>query len=408
MNNSFSKNWLRFSFINLLIVASLGVLMRYKIGFAFPHFDQKHLQHAHSHFAFAGWVAHTLYTLMIIFLRKQGIESVKKYAILIALNLLSAYGMLIAFGMYGYNAISITFSTLSVLVGYTFSFYFIKDLQKLKGNPAAPWFKAGLIFNILSSVGTFTLAYMMATRSIVQDMYLASVYYYLHFQYNGFFLFCCFGLIVSQMNLSEHNAKQVGKVFAWMAVACVPAYFLSTLWLKLPILVYVLVVAAALLQFFAWAKFLGLLLKNKELLTIPKSFKFFFVLVAISMTAKILLQLGSVIPQVSKLAFGFRNIVIAYLHLILLAVITGFLLNYVYAFVLKNQPKKVLSGLWIFTAGVYLNELILGIIGIASFTYTFIPHGNESLFGAAVIMLSGLVLLAFFSRRYDENHLPKP
>ena len=36
-----SKFWLKFSLINLLIVALLGLLMRYKIGFEFPYFNQK-------------------------------------------------------------------------------------------------------------------------------------------------------------------------------------------------------------------------------------------------------------------------------------------------------------------------------------------------------------------------------
>ena len=60
--------WLRISLFNLCIVAIIGVIMRYKIGFEFPYFDQKHLQHAHSHFAFYGWIAHTLYSFMVSFL----------------------------------------------------------------------------------------------------------------------------------------------------------------------------------------------------------------------------------------------------------------------------------------------------------------------------------------------------
>ncbi len=34
--------WLKFSLLNLCLVAALGVLMRYKIGFEFPFFNQKH------------------------------------------------------------------------------------------------------------------------------------------------------------------------------------------------------------------------------------------------------------------------------------------------------------------------------------------------------------------------------
>ena len=56
--------FIKISFLNLLIVAILGTLMRYKIEFEFPYFDQKNIQHAHSHFAFTGWISHTLYTLI--------------------------------------------------------------------------------------------------------------------------------------------------------------------------------------------------------------------------------------------------------------------------------------------------------------------------------------------------------
>ena len=65
------KFWLKFSLINLLIVALLGLLMRYKIGFEFPFLDQKYLQHSHSHFAFSGWLSHTLMVLMVYFLQTK-------------------------------------------------------------------------------------------------------------------------------------------------------------------------------------------------------------------------------------------------------------------------------------------------------------------------------------------------
>ena len=61
-----TKFWLKISLLNLCIVASLGVLMRYKIGFEFPYLDQKHLQHSHSHFAFSGWLSHTLVVCLVV------------------------------------------------------------------------------------------------------------------------------------------------------------------------------------------------------------------------------------------------------------------------------------------------------------------------------------------------------
>ena len=75
-----SNRWLKFSLLNLLIVALIGLLMRYKIGFEFPFLDQKHLQHSHSHFAFSGWITHTLMVLMIVFLEKRAKNIVLRQA----------------------------------------------------------------------------------------------------------------------------------------------------------------------------------------------------------------------------------------------------------------------------------------------------------------------------------------
>ena len=58
----------------------------------------------------------------------------------------------------------------------------------------------------------------------------------------------------------------------------------------------------------------------------PYFLKYILLFVGFALSAKFLLQLGSTIPALSQLGFGFRPIVIAYLHLVLLAVISLFLL----------------------------------------------------------------------------------
>src|SRR5512133_832255 len=106
------KFWLKISLLNLCVVAALGVLMRYKIGFEFPYLDQKHLQHSHSHFAFSGWLSHTLMALMIYYLQtKMADFKGNKYKNLIIFNLICSYGMLVSFIIEGYGLISIILST---------------------------------------------------------------------------------------------------------------------------------------------------------------------------------------------------------------------------------------------------------------------------------------------------------
>ena len=405
-----SKLWLKTSIINLLLVAILGLLMRYKIGFEFPFLDQKHLQHSHSHFAFSGWISHTLMVLMIGFLeykiKKTEIQFIKKYNLLLITNLICSYGMLISFIIQGYGAISILFSTSSIVIACVFTFFYFKDLKLISHEDLSKnWFKASLFFNVISSLGTFALAYMMVSKNIPQNEYLSSIYFYLHFQYNGWFFFACMGLLISFLQLKKAENLFFNKTFWLFFVSCIPAYFLSTLWLKLPTWIYVLTLLSALVQTITWFKFLYVIikLKNNFLEKYPLVLRYILFFVGVALSLKFILQLGSTIPALSQLAFGFRPIVIAYLHLVLLAIISLFLLFYIYVNQLITFNKKVKNGIIIFTIGVLLNEIILAIQGIASFSYTLIPFVNEMLFGAAIILVSGIGIIAFYSLKKVKN-----
>ena len=396
MENRFSK-YVNFSLFNLVIVALFGVVMRYKIGFEFPFFDQKSLQHAHSHFAFSGWISQTIILLIIhILFRKLSPSHITKYFKILNLNLVCAYGMLIAFTVQGYGPVSIFFSSSSIIISFKFGYYFFKDVKTLKDfYPGLKWFKAAIIFNLLSSVGTFTLAYTLISKDIHQDVYLAAVYHYLHFQYNGWFFFACMGLLAHQLHNKLPGYSEDKQVFPMFIFSCIPAYFLSTLWLKLPMWIYVITVIAAIVQVYAWIRFLVQFRKyypsiKNELSTFTK---YLFIFVGFALSIKLTLQLFSTIPYLSKLAFGFRTIVIAYLHLVLLAIISTFLLSYLHTFNFIKSGKLIKSSLLLFTGGIFMNELILLIQGIASFSYTLIPLANEMLFGVAVLLFAGSLLL---------------
>lgn len=399
-----TKFWLKFSLINLFLVAFLGLIMRYKIGFEFPFFDQKFLQHSHSHFAFSGWISHTLMVLMLHFLenRRKNIEHrfLDKYKLVLTANLICAYGMLVFFAIQGYGLFSIIFSTSSIVISCFFAYFFIKDLKSISNEDLSKnWFKAALFFNLISSIGTFILAYMMVSKNIYQDEYLASIYYYLHFQYNGWFFFACMGLFFHFAALKSTDNPFFKKTFDLFFIACIPAYFLSTLWLNIPIWLYVITILAALTQVYTWFRFLFMILKTKKesFKNYPIVLQYVLGFVALALSIKFLLQLGITIPLISQLAFGFRPIVIAYLHLVLLAFVSLFLLFYIYANNLIKFSKSIKFGLLLFAIGVFLNEIVLAIQGIASFSYTVIPSVNELLLGIALLLVLGIGITTFFS-----------
>ncbi len=399
--------WVRVSLFNLLIVASLGVVLRYKILFPLPFVDQKHLLHGHSHFAFAGWVSQAIMTLLVTYLSRQSGESVlKKYRWLLYGNLLTAYAMLIAFPIEGYGLYSILFSTASIFVSYAFAIYIWRDLNRLtRKTPTHLWIKAAVLFNALSSLGAFALAIMMVKRIVFQNAYLAAEYFYLHFQYNGWFFFGCMALVSEVLRKVEVNTGSLTRIFWLFAFAAVPGYFLSALWMNLPLWVYLLVVASSVAQVIGLVKLL-LQLKHRWTLlknTLSLTAKWIMGFSVIALVAKLLLQLGSTVPSLSDLAFGFRPIVIGYLHLVLLGVITLFLLGYFFAGEYIHANKKTSFAVFLFAAGVIVNELLLMIQGVSAMSYTSVPYINELLLGTAFLLFSGAFLLFTTSAKFFKT-----
>jgi hypothetical protein len=397
------EKWLRIALINLCIVALLGVTLRYKIAFSLPFIDQKNLMHGHSHFAFAGWISQAIMVLLIYYLYKQGQENLlKRYGWILFANLLTAYGMLISFPIQGYGFFANLFSTLSIFVSYIFVVFFWKDLNKLNFNRNAHlWFKVALLFNVLSSIGPFSLAFMMSTHLINQKAYLLSVYCFLHFQYNGWFLFACMGLFISKLNELIGEEKKLKYIFWMFALSGVPSYFLSALWLPLPTTLYILVVIAAVAQLIAWLWFIKIIwihivLLKKEISTPAK---WLMTLAAISMTIKLTLQLGSTYPPLSELAFGFRPIVIGYLHLVFLAVISVFIIGYILSEKLLALNRTTTIGMMIFISGIFINELLLMIQGVLALANQSFHRMNILLFIAAIIMFTGILLINIKQQR---------
>jgi hypothetical protein len=405
MDNSL-RRYLKISFINLGIVAAIGSILRYKIAYSLPFVDQKHLLHAHSNFAFVGWISHTLMVLMIYYLQNQtGKDEYAYYKKYLVANLVAAYGMLIVFPIQGYGLFSIFFSMLSIIVAYTFAYSFWRDLNLLKEKSIVhSWFKGALLLNIVSSAGTFALTYMMVNRIVHQTWYLGAQYYYLHFQYNGWFLFVCIGLLYTLVP-KELSQEKVHKQIFWLFMLSIfPAYFLSALWMPLPSWMFIVIIIASLAQFYAWVLLVIFLYKNRHNIanTLSIHGKRLLLLSGIALTVKFSLQLGSNIPALSKLAFGFRPIVIAYLHLVFLGVITLFLLGYIFSFVNRKARKWMLIGLTFFAVGIFFNEFVLMVQGVASFSYTAIPYINQILLIVALTMFFGILLMAISRFKIDK------
>jgi hypothetical protein len=378
---------------NFFIVSLLGLLMRYKIGFEFPYLDQRNLQHAHSHFAFAGWVTLLLMVLMVKIIQSKRDFNSTYFNILLIIQLVCSYGVLISFIIQGYKFWTILFLVLLIFNSFAFSIEYIRRSSKINFFEGNKWFLAGLFFNFISTLGTFYLSYMMASHTFDQDKYLTSIYWYLHFQYNGFFFFGCLGLLVDYLENQRINLLPLRSIFKMFLISCVPAIGLSLLWMKLPVWIYYLIIPAALVQFFVWFKLLAFIKGSSFEQKFPRLLRYLFVCLALSFTIKFLLQLGSSLPFINQLVFGSRPVIIAYLHLVLLVCISVFLLTYMYVKKLVVINKELQVGLAILILSIYINEILLAIHGAFSMIYILVPYINEMLFGISVCISIGLFMI---------------
>ena len=397
-NYSFkTKPWIQIALINFCVVALAGVTLRYKINFRLPIVNQKHLLYAHSNFAFTGWVTIVLMVLMVDYLLKHNvIINYKKYHWVILAGCIAAYGMFVSFIWEGYGYLSIAFSTLSILVSYFFIFYFWHDLNRVKDKSYTPkWFKAALILWAVSSFGEFTLAWLMVNYSTVQDYYFAALYFFLHFQYNGWFLFVCFGLLFSYLyKKGILPSVAVNKnLFIIMVITVAPTYFLSILWLKLPRSLHLIADVSGILQLlvlFYFARLFPVLKKNTSN-KFTKITRYLWIMASVAFILKIILQMLSIIPYLSHLAFGFRPVVIGYLHLSFIGIISFFILGYINEVLNPMDRHLNGGGIILFVIGFLVQEIILMMQGLEAMEIEPLPYANIILFGCALLMAIGLI-----------------
>lgn len=377
-----SDRWVFLSMVNLFVVTLLGVTLRYKGAFALPFVDYKNLLNAHSHFAFSGWVTTALFTSLYYILLKSGIKPSPAYRFLFLLNQLASYGMLVSFTLEGYGTVSIIFSALSVVFSYWFAIQYLPDIEKTDW-PAAlkASIRFAVSFLVLSSVGPFLLASGMHHAGNTMAFYYNAIYLYLHFQYNGWFTFAVIALF-----LWSHHRNGIafsGTFVLLLGIACVPAYCLSVLWMDPPAWVWAVAAGAAMLQVTALVVLLRRLGRSRA--------RPLVVLSIVAFVLKVVLQALSVIPSLGKIAFSFRPIVIAYLHLVLL----GFVTLGILAFLISEKLIHCRSHipLWLFVGGVVANEVFLLLQSLLALFGHSWTNARYYLLGAALLMSVGAALL---------------
>lgn len=378
---------IRTSFFNLLVVSCLGVLLRV---FPFLHvpLQYKNVLHGHSHFAFGGWIMPMLVALILKFFPDLTERVAYKHWRNIAVLLfLSAYGMLFSFPVQGYKAVSIFFSTLSVAAGYYLILILWKVLNHETATASTRFLKAGLSYLGLSAIGPFATGPLIALGYQGTPLYFNAIYFYLHFQYNGWFTFAVLALLYKTL---EHGGKpQNGAtVFQLFNIACIPAYALSLLWNGPHFLFYIVGGAAALLQVAA----VFYLLKDLPFAEWKHDGRL-YILATAALVLKIVLQVASAFPAVAALGYQYRNFIIAYLHLVLLGCISVFLFAFVCSAYRRLAAPLFKNGFRLFLFSFFTTETLLVVNAGGALFGKILPHYALWLLVCSCVFPAGILLM---------------
>jgi hypothetical protein len=394
--------WLTLALVNLSIVAFLGFSLRSKILFPLPFLDFSGLLSAHSHFAFAGWAGLTLITLLIYDVLPPACSQKKVYQWVLTAIEVSGLGMAFTFPFFGYNALTIALSTVYVMGVVVFTPVFVRDVVVNKVHKTLKLLSISAVASLLLSfLGTIGLMYIIISRTGGSLLYRDSIYVFLHFQYNGFFTLSVFALFFNYLLRKRIIPnKETWRFSLFLCLSVIPALFLALLWHnKSSFYVFAaigcLFVLASLLYLYGFLKRIS----GSHPFTSPLS-RTFWVFAVVSFTLKMVLQVGTIFPQLGNAVYGDRPVIIGFLHLVFLGFITFFLLALLVQdgyFILHG--KQIMLPFIIFAIGIIGNELLLMLQGLGILLNTTSDIYKWLLWGVAIILFTGALSIAL-SRLY--------
>tara|TARA_R110000850_G_scaffold30630_2_gene84201 strand:+ start:49835 stop:51061 length:1227 start_codon:yes stop_codon:yes gene_type:complete len=348
------------------LAALLGATLRFFAVADIPA-TYRYLVHTHSHIALLGWVYIGLTTVFYkLFLETA--QVVVAYRRIFWFTQITLLGMLLSFPFQGYGLFSIIFSTLFLIASYLFAWLFLKktphEFRSRLSFKLARW---AVLYMVLSSIGPWALGAIMNTLGSTSVWYKISIYFYLHFQYNGWFILALLAVLFYFLEHSgiamQTTAHQ--QFLRLLNSSVLLTFFLSTLFTEPHWSLYVLGGLGAILQtiVFIWL-FLWLYPRwNTFSNGLLPGVGGLLIWAGILLAVKSDMQLLSALPYFAMLAYHTPYFVIGYLHLVFLGVVSIALFAFLrQTGLLQLSRKAMLLYLTVFV----VTELIIFYKGLVS------------------------------------------
>lgn len=392
-------NWFRIALVNFFVAAVMGLVLRYAFVSEISWLQYRPFQHGHSHVAMLGW----LYIGLVALLIHQFVPDHRKthfYSNNLILTQISVLGMFLTFPLQGYAPWSIGFATLHGLLSYAFAWRFIKDLRPNR-SLAARWVRSAIFFMILSTLALWAMPLIILNGFQGKALYYAAIQFYLHFQFNGWFIFAALALSFHWMGKQgiELPIGPLRRFFGLLVLSCLLTYALAVTWSNPSIWLFLTNSVGVLLQFVALLYFLIALRKIwPELKPSISDWAGLLLIVALfSFTVKILIQTAVVFPVIATVAYTIRNFVVGFIHLILLGVMTPLLLGMAGKLgIIRFERTSAKLSVILFLLAFAGTEALLFLQGTMIWaSLGFIPMYYELIFGLSTLFVAAVLLLLF-------------
>jgi hypothetical protein len=388
-------------------IALLGLILR-----AVPVFhlsiNFNNYLHAHSHVAFLGWL-HGAFVAFVSFIFLKDKLRTRFFKFIYWFTILNIVGMYFSFPIQGYKAFSIAFLSLFLIGTYFYLYYFFKHKTNESQYPATYKFiKAGLWLQFLSSLSPWSLVFILKLFGKNSNFYKFDIFYYLHFQYNGWFLFALLGLtfyLLERRGITI-NHKQVNHIYKLMLVSVFFGYFSNTLWAKPGWVFNIISMVGGLAEIVAFLILLRILLRYRRYIQhqiSTFSYQILMVVLLLLYTKATLQFIGS-LQYYADLSFQIRDFIIGYLHLIMLGIFSPFLL------VMGHELGFYRLKRWaffLFFAGFTVTETLIFTRGIFQwFEWDFDGNLiNTLLFYFTLLMFTGIFFLVLNSKNVHKKSI---
>lgn len=381
MNSGYRSNLLLgfvSGFFYLFLVGSLGILMRSSNWMLLP-IPYVNILHAHSHTALLGW-AFVMATSGILYFFPFQWKWHKFFQIGLATSII---GMFSAFLYQSYAVISISFSTFFVVFSY---FYLSRILKEIPNNNFSNGLlRRGIIYFYISTLGIWVLGPASAILGKSHWLYDSGIQFFLHFQINGWLLFVVLGLIFKNIPKIYHPQKNILK---FLDLGLILGISMIILWISESIIIYVINIISILFIFIGFLPILKSLIRYIR--EVKPKFSYILYLLIFSLIGKLISHLFSLDLSFALKIENNRELVIAFIHLILIGIVsTGFI--WIVAQIYSTKKFKIFNiGFLIFIIGFYITEFVLVLQGFGLRNLIFTV---EILWIFSVFMYIGMIIM---------------